>query len=486
MARRLGSKKITEGDFPRIAKKAACIAAFLLFPHTGFAETPVLSVDVGFVPEMGGSFKAKAGGTAQRNFFYVGREKRLLILDDGLKILQTVTLLNETSAIDFADLNGDGDDDLIEMAQTGIFKRSLVSGKFGAAEQIIHDRLALPLYVDNLEQSRLTVDYDRDGFTDFFLPAEGKFLVYHNDAGKRFTREKILPYQPRGSFTNRLWQNSDLPSNSIRSTVIIPQPAFLDFNNDGILDAAARVDERIYYFLSKPGKPKIIPFADTVLKIYPMPQEDIYVAYSEFVDFDGDGNLDLVYSAVKGLGLNIRIDMKVFKGINSVPEPAKPIEHSVKGGVFSPLVASMKGRKLLLLPTVDTGLGFFINYILRSKVSLTLQLVDPLATKDNPLEKTTLTFDSKESAVPGFTYGDFNNDGQTDFILGTEVGSITVFGGNNDFSKQEIARINAPAYGIFKAVTNPDKSHSLFIFMTQKSKADKKTAVYLSPIAITK
>lgn len=484
MARRLGSKKITKGDFPLLFKKAALTAAFLLFPYGIFADAPVLSVDVGFVPEMGGSFKAKAGGATHRNFFYVGREKRLLILDDNLKILQTVTLLNETSAIDFADLNGDGDDDLIEMAQTGIFKRSLSAGKFGAAEQIIHDRLALPLYVDNLEQSRLTLDYDRDGFTDFFLPAEGKFLVYHNDGGKRFTREKILPYQPRGSFTNRLWQNSDLPSNSIRSTVIIPQPAFLDFNNDGVVDAAARVDERIYYFLSS-GKPAKA-FSETKLKIYPMPQEDIYVAYSEFVDFDGDGNLDLVYSAVKGLGLNIRIDMKVFKGMQPVPDPAKPIEHTIKGGVFSPLVASMKGRKLLLLPTVDTGLGFFINYILRSKVSLTLQLVDPLATKDNPLEKTTLTFDSKESAVPGFTYGDFNNDGQTDFILGTEINSITVFGGNNDFSKQEIARIAAPAYGIFKAVTNSDKSHSLFIFMTQKSKADKKTAVYLSPIEIIK
>lgn len=475
---------LAQGDLPRILQRAALTAALLFSTGGILADATVLTQDVGFVPEMGGSFKAKAGTPTQRNFFYVGREKRLVILDDHLKILQTVVLLSETAAIDFADVNGDGDDDLIEMTQTGIYKRTLASGKFGEAVRIIEDRLALPLYVDNLEQSRLTVDYDRDGFTDFFLPAEGKFLVYHNDAGKKFTREKILPYQPRGSFTNRLWQNSDLPSNSIRSSVIIPQPAFLDFNNDGILDAAARVDERIYYFLSKPGKPSPVPFAETVLKIYPMQQEDIYVAYSEFVDFDGDGNLDLVYSAVKGLGLNIRVDMKVFKGVNSIPEPAKPIEHSIKGGVFSPLAASMKNRKLLILPTVDTGLGFFINYILRSKVSLTLQLIDPIATKDNPLEKTTLTFDSKESAVPGFTYGDFNNDGQTDFILGTEINGISVFGGNNDFSKQEIAKISAPAYGIFKAVTNADKSHSLFIFMTQKSKADKKTAVYFAPIEI--
>jgi hypothetical protein len=474
----------TQGDIPRILKRAALAAALLLSQLSAQISPPVLTADVGFVPEMGGNFKAKAGAHETRNFFYVGREKRLVILDDRLKPIQTLTLLNETAAIDFADLDGDANDDLIELTQTGVFKRTFASGKFGEAERIIHDRLALPLYVDNLEQSQLTVDYDRDGFTDFFLPAEGRFLVYHNEAGKKFVREKILPYQPRGSFTNRLWQNSDLPSNSIRSTVIIPQPTFLDFNGDGVLDAAARVDDRIYYFVSKEKPAR--PFAETILKIYPMPQEDIYVAYTEFVDFDGDGNLDLVYSAVKGLGLNIRVDMKVFKGVNFIPNPAHPIEHSIKGGVFSPLVASMKSRKLLLLPTVDTGLSFFINYILRSRVSLTLQLIDPINTKDNPLEKTTLTFDSKESAVPGFTYGDFNNDGQTDFALGTEINSITIFGGNNDFSKQEIAKIDAPAYGIFKAVANSDKSHSLFIFMTQKSKADKKTSVYLAPIQVSK
>lgn len=429
---------------------------------------------------MGGAFKS-----AGRNYFYVGREKKLAILNDELKTIQTIQLLTETAAIDFADLDKDGNDDLIEMAQSGIFVRQFGTHGFGNATAIIHERLALPLYVDNLEQSRLTVDYDRDGYTDFFLPAEGKFIVYHNEGGKKFTRQTVLPYQPRGSFTNRLWQNSDLPSNSIRSTVIIPQPAFVDFNGDGVADAAARIDERIYYFLSQKKKNETIkPFAETVLKIYPMPQEDIYVAYSEFADFDGDGNYDLIYSAVKGLGLNIRIDIKVFRGKNSIPDPADMIAQTVKGGVFSPLLADLRGRKLLIVPSVDTGISFFINYILRSKVSLTLQLLDPLNAKANPMEKTTLTFDSKESAVPGFAYGDFNSDGHTDFALGTEINSISIFGGNDDFSKQEIARVDAPAFGIFKPVKNKNGGYSLFIFMTQRSKADKKTAVYLAPIVV--
>lgn len=453
----------------------------MLSPYI-LAESKTITADVGFVPEMGGTFKS-----AGQNYFYVGREKKLTILNDALKIIQTLQLMTETAAIDFADLDKDGNDDLIEMSQSGIAVRRFGEPGFGAATAIIHERLALPLYVDNLEQSRLAVDFDGDGYTDFFLPAEGKFIVYHNETGKKYTRLTVLPYQPRGSFTNRLWQNSDLPSNSIRSTVIIPQPAFVDFNNDGILDAAARIDERIYYFISQKQKNGTIrPFAETTLKIYPMPQEDIYVAYAEFADFDGDGSYDLIYSAVKGLGLNIRIDIKVFRGKNSIPDPSNMVAQTVKGGVFSPLLANLRGRKLLIVPSVDTGISFFVNYILRSKVSLTLQLLDPLNAKVNPMEKTTLTFDSKESAVPGFTYGDFNNDGKTDFALGTEMNAITIYGGNDDFSKREIAQVAAPAFSIFKPVKDASGRFSLFIFMTQRSKADKKTAVYLAPIVVNK
>lgn len=427
---------------------------------------------------MGGSFCIEG-----RHYFYVGREKKLLILDDTLKPVQNLNLMTDTAAIDFADVTKSGRESLLEFSQTGVHVRHFEQKGFGNATRIAGERLAFPLYVDNLEQSRLAVDFNGDGFADLFLPAEGKFIVYENKKGQGFTKTAELPYQPRGSFTGRLWANSDLPSNSMRSTVIIPQPIFLDFNRDGQLDAAARIDERIYYFLSsKKTEGPIVPFAETLLRIYPMPQEDIYVAYAEFEDFDNDGSLDLVYSAVKGLGLNIRVDIKVFRGISGIPDPNTVVSHSIKGGVFSPLIAKLNKQKLMLVPTVDTGLGFFINYIVRSRVSLTMQLLHPLNTKDNPLEKTTLSFSSKESAIPGFTYGDYNNDGETDFILGTELDSISVFAGNADLSRKEIAQIKAPSYGIFRTVKRADGIHLLFIYMTQKSKAEKKNAVYLAPI----
>jgi hypothetical protein len=459
------------------AKAAICAAFFLVSAALAAETSGVRTAEAGFIPEMGGTFQS-----GKSNWFYVGREKKLQLFSDELKPGQLVQLAGDTAAIDFADIDKDGDDDLIEFSQTGVTVRRWQNSSFGAPQQIIRERLALPIYVDNLEQSRLTVDFDADGYTDFFLPAEGRFLVYRNETGTKFTRTAVLPYQPRGSFTNRLWQNSDLPSNSIRSTVIIPQPFFLDFNRDGILDAAARIDDRVYYFLSSTINGAKQAFAETVLRIYPMPQEDIYVAYAEFADFDGDGNLDLIYSAVKGLGLNIRADLKIFRGRAFIPDPSAVTEHSVKGGVFSPLLADLKSKKLLILPTIDTGLGFFMNYILRSKVSLTMQFLDPLVVKNNPLEKITLTFDSKESAIPGFSYGDFNGDGQTDFILGTEISGITVYGGNPDLERREIARIEAPAFGIFKPVRNSNGTYSLFIYMTQRSKAEKKTAVYLAPI----
>lgn len=457
--------------------RAAILAAFLLGTNTQPAESRVLTADATFIPEMGGVFQA--GG---RNWYYVGREKQLRIFDDKLATAYQVTLGGDTAAIDFVDMNHDGSADLVEFTQRGIAVRIFASGNFSPAKNVIHERLALPVFVDNLEQSRLSVDFDADGLPDLFLPAEGKFLVYRNEGNLKFTRIATLPYQPRGSFTNRLWQNSDLPSNSIRSTIIIPQPFFIDFNHDGVLDAAARIDERVYYFLSSSKNGRMQPFAETLLRIYPMPQEDIYVAYAEFADFDKDGNFDLIYSAVKGLGLNIRIDVRIFRGKDFLPDPAAMVHHNVKGGVFSPLIAHLGGKPLLILPTIDTGIGFFANYILRSKVSLTLQFFDPLSETGNPLDKTTLTFDSKESSLPGFAYGDFNGDGETDFVLGTEVDGITVFGGNKDLEKKEIARISAPAYAILKPAKTPSGDFVLFIYMTNRSKADKKTSVYLAPM----
>jgi hypothetical protein len=462
---------------PKLLLKSV-FAIFYFVCYSLSAQSEVITAEAGFIPEMGGSFCIEG-----RHYFYVGREKKLLILDDTLKPVQNLNLMTDTAAIDFADVTKSGRESLLEFSQTGVHVRHFEKNGFGNATRIAGERLAFPLYVDNLEQSRLAVDFNGDGFADLFLPAEGKFIVYENKKGQGFTKTAELPYQPRGSFTGRLWANSDLPSNSMRSTVIIPQPIFLDFNRDGQLDAAARIDERIYYFLSsKKAEGRIVPFAETLLRIYPMPQEDIYVAYAEFEDFDNDGSLDLVYSAVKGLGLNIRVDIKIFRGISGIPDPNTVVSHSIKGGVFSPLIAKLNKQKLMLVPTVDTGLGFFINYIVRSRVSLTMQLLHPLNTKDNPLEKTTLSFSSKESAIPGFAYGDYNNDGETDFILGTELDSISVFAGNADLSRKEIAQIKAPSYGIFRTVKRADGVHLLFIYMTQKSKAEKKNAVYLAPI----
>ncbi|MCS6971729.1 MAG: VCBS repeat-containing protein, partial [Leptospiraceae bacterium] len=236
-----------------VGKSLTVLSLMLVFGLTA-AENYRMQ-ELPFIPEMGGVFRV---GTA--HWFYVGRGKNLQIFDNSLNPRQLVFLSIDTAAIDFADIDSDGAEDLIELAQLQVNVRRFRNGVFSQPETIIRERLVFPIYVDNLEQSALCADFDRDGFTDFFLPAEGKFFAYRNENGVKFTRIAILPYQPRGSFTNRLWQNSDLMSNAIRSTVIIPQPFFIDFNRDGVLDAAARVDEKVYYFLSRTTDGAVKPF----------------------------------------------------------------------------------------------------------------------------------------------------------------------------------------------------------------------------------
>ena len=470
------SKK-TRVRLPRHGKIAVAVFACLALDVSATAIEPakVLSTDVGFIPEMAGSLRTQHG-----SLFFVGREKLLVFLNEELHIVTRLAILNETAAIDFADINGDGNDDLIEFTQRCIFVRFYKKNQFGTPQIAVENKFSVPLYVNNLEQTIISVDFDRDGFSDLFIPAEGKFLVYQNLQNGKFKLIQELPFAPKGSFTNRLWQNSDLSSNSIRSTVIIPQPIFLDFNHDHIVDAAARIDDRIYFFLSDPKIKK--PFVDSILRIYPFDLQDIYVSFAEFADLDGDDQYDLIFSAVRGLGLNIRSEIKIFRGENFIPDPKRSTTHQFKGGVYSPLIIDKRKTKLLILPSVDTGITFFINYVLRSSVTLTLLLLDPFEPQKNPLSSTKLRFSSKDTSLPGFAYADFNADGYTDFALGVDPETIAIYAGNEDFSKDEALRISAPAYSIYKTIHLKDGSSALFIFMTPKSKTEKKTVVYLAKI----
>lgn len=448
---------------------------FTLYPLQ--ANTALLESRTQFIPEIGGALRV-----GRQNWFFVGRGKKLQIFDASLNARTTLDLSADTAAFDFSDIDHDGKSDLIEYSQRGVIVRFFKDQGFLNPQWIIKEELALPSSVENLDQAHLVCDFDGDGFIDFFLPAQGKFFVYQNKGGKTFTKIKTLLYNAHGSFTARLWKNSDLPSNTIRSTVLIPQPQFVDFNGDGVLDVALRIDERIYYFTSQKSGDSIQPFGQTQLKIYPVYHEGVYISYSEFVDLDKDGKPDLIYSAVRGLGLKVRVDVQIFFAKNGLPDQRYAKHIAVPGGVFSPLVATIDGRKLLMVATVDTGIGFFTNYILRSRISLSLKFYDPLLSMEGALDAVSLSFAAKDSAMPGFAYGDFTRDGQTDFAMGTDKNEITVFEGNKDLTKEVYLRIPAPAFAIFRTVENSDRSLSLFVYMTQKSLEKDRQKIFVIPI----
>jgi hypothetical protein len=169
---------------PKLLLKSV-FAIFYFVCYSLSAQSEVITAEAGFIPEMGGSFCIEG-----RHYFYVGREKKLLILDDTLKTVQNLNLMSDTAAIDFADVTKSGRESLLEFSQTGVHVRHFEKKWLWQHDSHCSERLAFPLYVDNLEQSRLAVDFNADGFADLFLPAEGKFIVYENKKGARFHQDR--------------------------------------------------------------------------------------------------------------------------------------------------------------------------------------------------------------------------------------------------------------------------------------------------------
>jgi hypothetical protein len=115
---------------PKLLLKSV-FAIFYFVCYSLSAQSEVITAEAGFIPEMGGSFCIEG-----RHYFYVGREKKLLILDDTLKPVQNLNLMTDTAAIDFADVTKSGRESLLEFSQTGVHVRHFEKNGFGNATRI--------------------------------------------------------------------------------------------------------------------------------------------------------------------------------------------------------------------------------------------------------------------------------------------------------------------------------------------------------------
>ncbi|MDH5717147.1 MAG: VCBS repeat-containing protein [Spirochaetia bacterium] len=426
-------------------------------------EAHVFETTLSFIPETAGSFFS-----GEDNSYFAVFERTITILNKDFIISSAIRFSKNISAFDFGDINGDGYDDLIEFGPEGVFVRyQNNNSNFIKREKInIKEYFFAPYYTVNVERITLGADIDNDKDFDLILPGVGKFYFFENNLG-RYIKKSVMPFDFISKFSDRVWKNSDRRSNTVRAQSFIPRLYFKDLNNDTILDAYCRTENKVYFYLSQLQKNNIMPFNQTILRVFPVELSEVYASYVEVDDLNNDNNPDLIFSIIKGLGLKIRTEIFVFWGKNFIPDSSNKTFFIQQGGFFSPLVASFNMKKKLIIPTIDPGVTFFINYIVRRKILINaafLSIENKQIVEENNVS---LSFDAEGSLFPGFTTGDFNADSNTDFVLGHTLREMAIYKGDNSHDVEFWQNINVPSYGILKTVTNPAGKDELIIFLPQ-------------------
>ncbi|MDH5719039.1 MAG: VCBS repeat-containing protein [Spirochaetia bacterium] len=439
--------------------------------NSKITKAKIYETSLPFVPKTAGSFFSE-----DHNSYYALEDKLMMILDENFKIKSSITFSSDVSAFDFGDINGDKLDDLIELTPNGIYVRYQVNRSvFGNRKKLpIRERLFSPHNAIDIERLTLGYDIDNDSDFDIVVPGIGRFFYYEN-VKQKWVKRKDLPYEFKSVFSDRIWKNSDRRSNTITAKSFVPRLYFQDFNNDGVIDAYCRVKAMVYFYASQNNN----PFENISVRVYPVELEDVYASYFEVADLNDDKQPDLIFSIIKGLGLKIRTEVFIFWGENNLPNPKNKIFYEQQGGFFAPLLAKFKSKNILIMPTIDLGVGFFINYIVRRKLSISAKFFSVSKKEMREETSVSLSFDVEGNLFPGFTVGDYNNDSYSDFILGQTLNELEIYNGNDDFDVDAWLELSLPSYGILKTIQTPLKRDELFIYLPQLIKEYDRKKIFL-------
>ncbi|MEI6162472.1 MAG: FG-GAP-like repeat-containing protein, partial [Roseococcus sp.] len=216
-------------------------------------------------------------------------------------------------------------------------------------------------------------------------------------------------------------------------------PAFVDLDGDGRMDLVSGAFDGTLQAWRKAGDSYVAltgaanPFRDIDVGVVSAPA---------FVDFDGDGDGDLVVGAADGTLRAWRNDFGSFVALAGAANPFARISvFDVSAPAFADL--DRDGRLDLVLGTGDGTLAVWRN---------TGSGYVALTGTANPLRGVDVGFNS----LPSFM--DLDLDGDPDLVVGEALGTVKVWrndaaafteltGSNNPFAAISLGTLSAPAFG---------------------------------------
>ena len=325
----------------------------------------------------------------------------------------------------FADVDGDGDQDLVVGESTGTLKyyqKNAADAPSLFTEQTGEDNPFNAIKVGGYS-APIFFDIDGDSNLDLVLGAlDGTLKYFLNESAG-----DIITFTEQTG-TDNPFSGFDVGGYST--------PTFADVDEDGDLDLVVGENGgTLKYFLNESAGSTITFTAKTAASENPFNGFDVGThAAPAFADIDGDGDLDLVVGGRLGI-LNYFLNESTNNTITFTAKTAASENpfNSINIGTYStPTFADIDGDGDLDL--VVGGHVGILNYFLNESTGGSISFTDKTSTK-NPFNG----FDVENYAIP--TLADIDGDGDQDFVVGERGGTLKYFlnestGGSISFTEK--------------------------------------------------
>jgi hypothetical protein len=296
---------------------------------------------------------------------------------------------------------------------------------------------------------KLLADLNDDGLKDLVLPNARGYAVFLQDQnGFQSSPTTVVEVDIESGVV----VDPTLDSTTVRFS--LPRLVIQDLDGDGVDDILLASKRQVAAACGT--RSGTFPLHTYTFDV-PLEFHEEWMVFYNAEDFNGDGNIDLFYHQLSGTSISkVASEVSIFLG-KSGPEFSDKPDHvfADRGGATLPffLDVDANGSKDLVLARINLGVSFFLNYLIRHKISFEIEarLVQPDGTyAEKPSLSTTLSFDVPEAREqPIRAGGDFDGDGLLDFAFATGKDTVAVYLGQKGrlFSGDPDFKVRVEAYG---------------------------------------